>query len=97
MLPAYFHVTHMSTPYSSYPKLKPPSPQERPRSKSGNALPTMGSTSVMKRFAKCSDGFGRKHAYPRSEGGKASNSPPCVLRKQRMAGRVNRTVIPFLL
>jgi hypothetical protein len=30
--------------------------------------------SVTKRFAKCSDGFGRKHVYPRSQGGKASNS-----------------------
>ncbi len=51
----------------------------------GKCSATMGSTSVTKRFAKPFNGSGRKRAYPRRQGGKASNSLACVLKKQRMA------------
>jgi hypothetical protein len=38
-----------------------------------------------------------KCGYPRRQRGKASNSPACVLRKHRMAWRMNRTVIPLIV
>jgi hypothetical protein len=52
---------------------------------SGNASPTMASTSVTKRFANSFNVSGRKRAYPRRQGGKPSNFLACMLKKQRMA------------
>jgi hypothetical protein len=80
----------------SFPKLKQPWPQERRGSKSGNALPTMGSTSLSKRSQSPSTGP-KESADIRTAKGKPRIPQRVCWGNGGMAWRVNRTVIPLIV